>query len=91
MANNTNKGSPGTMAAATSVPVRMLKRASTDAWAGQSHRILVFWLLDCKKKILSLKFIYKQVFGKSLKEGILFIFFFTLYHWGYDVSDGLSN
>lgn len=23
----------------------------------QSHRILVFWLLDCKKKILSLKFI----------------------------------
>lgn len=31
MANNTNKGSPGMMAAATSVPVRMLKRASTDA------------------------------------------------------------
>lgn len=92
MANNTNKGSPGTMAAATSVPVRMLKRASTDAWAGQSLWILVFWLLDCKKKILSQKFIiHKQVFGMSLKEGILFIFFLTLYHWGYDVSDGLSN
>lgn len=58
----------------------------------QSHRILVFWLLDCKKKILSQKFIiHKQVFGMSLKEGILFIFFLTLYHWGYDVSDRLSN
>lgn len=58
----------------------------------QSLWILVFWLLDCKKKILSLKFIiHKQTFCMCLKEGILFIFFLTLYHWGYDVSDRLSN
>lgn len=54
----------------------------------QSHRILVFWLLDCKLKVY---YSYKQTFCMSLKEGILFIFFLTLYHWGFDVSDGLSN
>lgn len=47
--------------------------------------------LQEKNIILKVYYSYKQTFCMSLKEGILFIFFLTLYHWGYDVSDGLSN